>query len=257
MRLGPVLAVGVLVVVGITGCGAEKDPVLMPDVTGQQLDAAKTELQGAGFSDDVDVDGGGLFGVVDDSNWQVCEQLPVAGEQITGTPRLTVDRSCEGAADEGADEAEDEPESPTESATPDAEPTPSEPAVITAATDPAFAAILADTDYCSDAIAAFAAAHEGATIEFDGSVVAMNNHDGATTRYDILIAAGDFDETSQPGPAFQFNDVNTTFDMHWTNDSASSTVGVGDNLHIVAEVDGFDANHGCLFTIDPVATSFR
>lgn len=257
MRLGPRLAVGVLVVAGITGCGADKEAVLMPDVTGQQLDAAKTALQGAGFSDDVDVDGGGLFGVVDESNWQVCEQLPVAGEQITGTPRLTVDRSCDGASEEGSDEAEDGPDPATQSATPEAEPTPSEPAVISAATDRSFAAILADTDYCSDAIAEFAAGNKGATIEFDGSVVAMNNHDGATTRYDILIAAGDFNETSQPGPAFQFNDVNTTFDLRWTNDSASSTVGVGDNLHIVAEVDGFDANHGCLFTIDPIATSFR
>ncbi|MDO8105851.1 DUF4839 domain-containing protein [Isoptericola sp. b441] len=250
MRLGPVLAVAVLVMLGTAGCGAETEAALMPDVTGDQLDAARASIKDAGFTDDVDVDGGGLLGVVVESNWQVCDQSPAAGEQITGTPRLTVDRSCDG-------ETEEEPAPATESPAPEAEPTPSEPSVITAATDPSFAAILADTDYCSDAIATFASQHEGATIDFDGSVVAMNNHDGAATRYDILVAAGDFNESSQPGPAFQFNDVNTTFDLHWTNDSSTSTVGVGDNLHIVATVDGFDANHGCLFTIDPVETSFR
>lgn len=134
--------------------------------------------------------------------------------------------------------------------------TASAPAVITAATDPAFAAILEDGDYCSDAIAQFAAQQEGQIIEFDGSVVAIDNHDGYTTRYDILIAAGDYDETSQPGPAFQLSDVNTTSDMHWTNDNTTSTVGVGDNLHLVATIDTFDAD-SCLFRIRPVATSFR
>lgn len=250
MRLGPVLVVGVMVVLGTTGCAAGEDAALMPDVTGQQLEAAQAALEEAGFTDDVDVDGGGLLGVVDESNWEVCQQAPTAGEQITGTPRLTVERSC----DEGAEE---EPDPAAQAPTAEAEPTPSSPTVITAATDPAFAAILVDSDYCSDAIADFADTHEGATIEFDGNVGAMSNHDGAATRYDILIGAGDFSETSQPGPAFQFNDVNTAFDLNWTDDSATSSVGVGDNLHIVATVDGFDANHGCLFTIDPVATSFR
>ncbi|NTW38600.1 MAG: DUF4839 domain-containing protein, partial [Cellulomonadaceae bacterium] len=108
----------------------------------------------------------------------------------------------------------------------------------------------------SDTIAQFAADHQGATIEFDGSVVAMNSHDGATTRYDMLLAPGDFSETSQTGPAFQFNDVNTTSDMHWTNESAKGTVGVGDDLHIVATVGQFD-EASCLFLIDPAATSFR
>jgi len=250
MRLWSVLAVGALVVLGAAGCEAEKDAALMPDVTGRQLNAAQAALKSAGFTDDVDVDGGGLFGVVDESKWQVCEQTPAAGEEITATPRLTVDRSCD-------EVDQQEPDSATPSPTADAKLTSSEPATITEKSDPAFAAILADPDYCSDAIASFASEHEGATIEFDGSVAAMTNHDGATTRYDILIAAGGFDESSQPGPAFQFTDVNTTFDLHWANDSSTSTVGVGDNLHIVAAVDGFDANHGCLFALDPLETSFR
>lgn len=35
-----------------------------------------------------------MFGVVDESNWEVCEQLPGAGSTVTDAPRLTVDRSC-------------------------------------------------------------------------------------------------------------------------------------------------------------------
>ncbi|WP_197080756.1 DUF4839 domain-containing protein [Cellulomonas sp. A375-1] len=223
----------------------------MPDVTGLQLDAALAAIESAGFTKDVDVDGGGLFGVVDESNWTVCEQNPGPGEPLSGTPHLNVDRTCGEDGDEEPASAEDDPTEP------EAEPTHTAPAVITAATDPDFAAILTDTDYCSVSIAQFATEHHGQTIEFDGSVVAMNNHDGYDTRYDILIAAGEFNETSQPGPAFQFRDVNTTYDLHWTNDSATDAVGVGDNLHIVAEIDTYEADHGCLFLIEPVATSFR
>ena len=37
----------------------------MPDVTGKKLDDAKSAIKDAGFDDEVKVDGGGLFGVVD------------------------------------------------------------------------------------------------------------------------------------------------------------------------------------------------
>jgi beta-lactam-binding protein with PASTA domain len=248
MRLGRLLTVCALAL-GVAGCGAEQDAGQMPDVTGQQLDAALSAIESAGFTDDVDVESGGMFGVVDESNWQVCEQSPAAGEPLTSPPSLTVDRSCDNETDAS-------PTPQNEASEPTAEATSSAPAVITATTDPAFADILVEGDYCSDTIAQFADEHAGQTIEFDGSVVAINNHDGYTTRYDILIAAGDYNETSQPGPAFQLSDVNTTSDMHWTNDNATSTVGVGNNLHVVAQVDTFDAN-SCLFRIRPVATSLR
>lgn len=69
----------------------------MPDVAGTQLDAAKSDIERAGFGGEVEVLGGGMFGIVNESNWQVCEQLPPAGETVTDTPRLTVARSCETA----------------------------------------------------------------------------------------------------------------------------------------------------------------
>ncbi|GEA81349.1 hypothetical protein CUD01_17930 [Cellulomonas uda] len=246
------------VILGIAGCGAEKDAGQMPDVTGLRLDKALAVIESAGFMDDVDVTGGGLFGVVVESNWQVCEQSPARGEKMTTTPRLTVDRTCGGDPEESPGSAEPTLQTtpPAESA-PDPDPTTSEPGVLTAATNSDLAAVFADPDYCSDRIADFADKYAGRTIEFDGSIVAMNNHGSYNTRYDILIAAGDFSENSQPGPAFQFRDVNTVGDLHWTNDSPTSTVGIGDNLHIVAEVGTYDANRGCLFMIEPIATTFR
>jgi len=128
-------------------------------------------------------------------------------------------------------------------------------AVPTAETSPEFAAILTLGDYCSPDIAAFAAAHSGDTIAFPGYIGAINSHDGATTRYDILIGAGDYSETSAPGPAFQFRDVNTTNDMRWAGDVPGS-VGVGTNLAVTAEVDRYEES-SCLFLIQPVSTAVR
>lgn len=97
------LAVGFAIVVGFTGCGSDQDAAtnpVMPGVVGLQLDVALSDVERAGFEDEVEVLSGGVFGVVDESNWQVCEQLPAAGEAVTETPRLTVDRSCPDVATE-------------------------------------------------------------------------------------------------------------------------------------------------------------
>ena len=87
-----------MVGVGLAGCASGGDGVnpgvVMPDVVGQQLDVALSDIERAGVDDEVEVLGGGTFGVVDESNWQVCEQLPGAGQTVTDAPRLTVDRSC-------------------------------------------------------------------------------------------------------------------------------------------------------------------
>lgn len=61
---------------------------VMPDVTGRQLDVALDDIKQTGFDDEVEVVGGGTFGIVDKSNWQVCEQSPAAGQAVTA-PRLT------------------------------------------------------------------------------------------------------------------------------------------------------------------------
>ena len=98
----------------------------MPDVESSRLDLGLSDLERAGFAeDDVEVVGGGAFGIVDESNWQVCEQEPAAGEESPdGTARLVVDRTC--------DEPEKAPtEEPSATAPTEAEPSPAEPETFT------------------------------------------------------------------------------------------------------------------------------
>jgi len=93
-----------LLVVGVVGCSSGGGVAsTMPDVTGKRLDVAKSDIKRAGFEEKVEVLGGGTFGVVEESNWLVCEQLPATGEAIEDSPRLTVDRSCGGEATGPAD----------------------------------------------------------------------------------------------------------------------------------------------------------
>jgi hypothetical protein len=78
----------------LAACG-EDEPTVMPEVVSMRLDVALSDIERAGFEDEVEVIGGGMFGVVDESNWVVCDQDPAASEEISGAPRLTVDRSCD------------------------------------------------------------------------------------------------------------------------------------------------------------------
>ncbi|WP_170175165.1 DUF4839 domain-containing protein [Georgenia muralis] len=149
---------------------------------------------------------------------------------------------------------------PTPGSTPSEEPSPAESArpadvAITPDGNAELAAVLNLGDYCDVSIAAFAEKYRGQTIAFDGHIGVMNSHDGASTRYDILIGAGDFSETSALGPSFQFRDVNTTSDLHYTGETPA-TIGVGTNLRVTAEVDQYESG-SCLFLLKPVETVFR
>ena len=53
---------------------------LVPDVVGERLDIAKRRLEARLFQ--VDVDGGGILGVIRDRNWRVTEQRPAAGSYL-------------------------------------------------------------------------------------------------------------------------------------------------------------------------------
>lgn len=105
------MTAAIVLMMTLTACGSGEESE-MPDVVGSPLDTAKSDIERAGYGSALEVLGGGLFGIVDDSAWIVCEQLPAAGEAITKQPRLTVDRSC-------GDEEE-----PVEEDQTDAEPTP-------------------------------------------------------------------------------------------------------------------------------------
>lgn len=84
---------GVVAAALLVGCAPTAGPI-MPHVVGLQLDAAESSIQSAGYPDDLDVVGGGLFGILDKGNWQVCQQNPPADRAITEKPSLTVERSC-------------------------------------------------------------------------------------------------------------------------------------------------------------------
>jgi PASTA domain len=65
----------------------------VPPLVGQRLDVALTRLQRARFT--ADVDGGGLFGIVEEHNWQVVEQTPAPGMMLEqgSEVRLRVERA--------------------------------------------------------------------------------------------------------------------------------------------------------------------
>ncbi len=93
----------------LAACAGDS-PVAMPDVVGKPLEEAISEVADAGIEEEAEILGGGMFGVVDESNWTVCSQEPPAGTQNPVAPILTVDRECgtEVASEVTPDEEETE-----------------------------------------------------------------------------------------------------------------------------------------------------
>ena len=68
--------------------------VTVPSLGGMRLDDATSALQQAGL--DRQIDGGGLFGVLDDTAWTVCATTPDAGTEVVPGDVVVVhvDRAC-------------------------------------------------------------------------------------------------------------------------------------------------------------------
>jgi hypothetical protein len=146
---------------------------------------------------------------------------------------------------------------PTEEKQPTEEPQSSvEEEIITIDNNEEFAAVLATKDPGDQIIEDFAMKYEGRIIEFDGNIGYMDYHGDYTTRYDFLIFAWDYSETSISGPYFKFEDCNTTYDLHWTGDNIPDTVGIGDNLHFVARILYYNDTQE-LFFLEPISTEGR
>lgn len=104
VALGVVLAIVVVVVVMIS---TRSTPAVMPDVVGQGLDVAYTQLDSAGVNKaDVEIVGGGTFGVIVESNWVVCFQTPSAGGTVENV-ELVVARECANLAEPDTGSATD------------------------------------------------------------------------------------------------------------------------------------------------------
>lgn len=264
------LVVGFALVLGLAGCGgSDKDSAaktVMPDVKGQKLEVALSDIKRAGFEDEVEVVGGGTFGVVDESNWTVCQQTPAAGKAVKDTPRVVVDRSCpDDSAKPTKAETTNAPATSEPATTAPAtsepatattsKPKPIAPAVLTPENDPGLATLLAEGDSCSDKMRNFAFQNGGKIIEFDGNIGNVAPHGDNQTRFDFLVGAGDFSEVSQPGPAFQFRDK-SAFDLNLTGPNVPDAVTAGLNVRIKAQVDEYDPN-SCLFFLTPISTQVR
>jgi hypothetical protein len=76
----------------VTTGGTVITTTAVPALVGERLDVAKERLDRAGF--DADVDGGGLLGVIRESNWEVVVQDPGPGIQLEqgSSVRLRIER---------------------------------------------------------------------------------------------------------------------------------------------------------------------
>lgn len=240
----------VLVLLGLclSGCGDDK-PVLMPDVTGKKLDAAYFGMEKAGLEDKdaVEVEGGGPFGVIVESNWTVCKQAPAAGKVMGEAPVLSVKRSCAKKPVKTT--------KPSTKAKPTASTTPRMPTILTTSNTPDLKALLESSAECSDAIGRFAEKYEGKTVRFDGHVADVAPHGDYDTRFDFLIFAGDFDPNSARGPSFQFRDKNY-LNLGLTGPNIPDSVTAGQNYTFTADVGEFNGDN-CLFQLTPVETTAR
>ncbi|MCC3359555.1 DUF4839 domain-containing protein [Bacillus sp. REN16] len=117
------------------------------------------------------------------------------------------------------------------------------------------AEILSTKNESDPLIKEFAQKYAGRTIEFDGNTAYVSNHGKYKTRFDYLIYAGDYSETTFSGPNFQFEDVNYS-DLNLTGDNVPDTFGAGLNIRITATVEEYDENTG-LFQLEPVSIKMR
>jgi hypothetical protein len=78
-------------VLALAGCGSN-EPKVVPDVRHERLDVAEERLDSLGLG--YEEIGGGTFGIVVRSEWEVCRQEPAPGKKAS-TVRLIVDRYCE------------------------------------------------------------------------------------------------------------------------------------------------------------------
>ena len=125
---------------------------------------------------------------------------------------------------------------------------------LTADNNKDFAKLLAVKEPGDPIVPKFAKKYAGKTIEFDGCIQNVQSHNGANTRFDLLIGAGDYSLESFHGPTFQYRDVIVTL-LDWKG-KEPDTVSTGMNLHFVAKVDEYEEQSE-LFILDPVLLKVR
>ncbi len=148
--------------------------------------------------------------------------------------------------EEAETEDTDSPEQNAEAAQPASE----QDAVLTTTNCPDLATLLSSSDMDASW---FVSKYAGKTIEFDGNIAYLAPHANYTTRWDVLINAGDYDPNHAQGPEMQYENVNT-LDMGF--DDSLDEIRTGTNVHIKAIVKDYNAST-CLLHLDPVSMSAR
>ncbi len=283
-RIIIVLSVLVLAI-SLVGCGSEEDdgkinlPISSHDLKDANYQDVIAKFENAGFTnvkteviddlvfgwltkdgevEEVSVDGYKTFS----TNSRYSADIDIVVSYHT-FPADEEEEAAESSTPEPTEEAE-----PTERAESTVETEPTEKAqsteetqssaeeeIITADNNEEFAAVLNTKDPGDQIIEVFAVKYAGRTIEFDGNIASMSYHGNYTTRYDFLIYAWDYSETSVTGPSFKFEDCNV-FDLNLVGNNVPDAVGMGDNLHFVAKIKNYDKTSQ-LFHLDPISTEVR
>lgn len=113
------------------------------------------------------------------------------------------------------------------------------------------AAILQNKSEPYELFVDFASKYEGRTIEFDGRIDYIVNHENYNTRYDILVSAGDYNPDNQIGPTFKFENI-SLIGLGFVSD----TVSIGMNVRITAIVEEFIYDTG-IFYLVPISVTER
>jgi hypothetical protein len=153
-------------------------------------------------------------------------------------------------------ESNDEKNSDTDDKSPNDTASDSNQEILTVENNEDFAAVLAVKNKGDSLIGDFAKKYVGRTIEFDGYIAYMEHHKDYKTRYDILIYAGNYGETTFSGPNFHFENVSVVSDLNLNGSNIPDTIGMGQNLHITAVVEEYNENTE-LFLLEPVSTEIR
>ena len=118
--------------------------------------------------------------------------------------------------------------------------------ILTIDNCPDLASVLSNTADVDDSYTDFSTKYRDKTIQFDGRIDYLVNHDNYDTRYDILVSAGDYDPDSQIGPTFKFENVNA-YNLGLESLFLENEIAVGDNVRITATVGEYNDDTGIFF----------
>ena len=173
-----------------------------------------------------------------------------APSQTTKKKKEKKETDSEPSQKKKTEEAETEDTDSPEQTAEDTQPASDQDTVLTTANCPDLATLLSSSDMDASW---FVSKYAGKTIEFDGNIAYLAPHATYTTRWDVLINAGDYDPDHALGPEMQYENVNT-FDMGF--DDSLDEIRIGTNVHIKAIVKDYNAST-CLLHLEPVSMSAR